>query len=117
METDELRWAVGRSGEAGDADAAGVRRKDRVGIGAVRQRLPGLPLDRFVLEDRLDHDVVPGCAIGPFGNADAGKELVRSLLVELALVHLSLEVAGDATNALLGQLSRAVGQSDSFAGG
>src|SRR5687768_12552549 len=108
METDELRWAVGRSREAGDADAAGVRRKDGGGIGAVRQRLPGLSLDRFVLEDRLDHDVVPGCPIGPFGNADAGKEVIRSLLVELALVHLSLEVAGDALLALFGELRAAV---------
>src|SRR5687767_2835321 len=116
METDELRWTVGRGGEAGDADAAGVRGKDGGGIGAVRQRLPGLPLDRFVLEDRLDHDVVPGCAIGPFGNADAGQELVRSLPVELALVHLSLEVAGDPLPALFGELRAAVGEGHLLAG-
>jgi hypothetical protein len=117
MQTDEPRRAVGRRGEAGDADAARVGGEDRIGVGTLGQGLPGGPLDGFVLEDRLDDDVMAGGAIGAFCGADAGQDLVRDPLLELALLDLARQVSGDALAAPVGELGRPVRERHLLSGG
>jgi len=117
MEADELLRPIRGGRQASDADAARVAGEDgtRVGFGA--DLGPGLALERLVLEDGLDDQLVASHAIGPDGGRHAAGDLIGGRLVELPLVNLAGQVAGDPRLALVGQLRRAVGQRHLLAGG
>src|SRR5690606_34787253 len=73
-------------------------------------------LDRLVLEDRLDDDVVAGGAIGSLGGGDAAEQDVRGRLLQLSLVDLALQVRADSGPPLLRKVGGAIGEGDLLAG-
>src|SRR5918992_2649007 len=87
------------------------------GITSRADRRPRLALERLVLEDGLDDEVVAGERIGPDGRLDAGHDLVRGRPVELALLDLPSQVALDPLPALVGQLTGAIAERHALAGG
>src|SRR5947208_6314477 len=104
MKADETRRPIGGGGEPCDGDAAGVGREDRVRVGRLRERNPGLALERFVLEDGLDDEVVASSAVGADRGGDAAQDRLRLGLIKLSLLDLARQVAGDSVAALVRQL-------------
>ena len=96
--------ALGGDRHLDDGQRRGVGGEDAVGLDDLLQLGEQLALGGEVLDDALDHEVAVGEPAEVVGGGDAGERGVAVGLLELALGHLPVEVAGHAGHDGLGAL-------------